>query len=121
MALILSNGFFCKDPIRKNYSGNTEEFFPIRWTVFWRLIAPAKAVHFTAPIRGIMTGFSSECILVKECVHLKKQEGFQNTAANTTAGQIDSIAMKTGRQFAWNTADSLSASRKPKESGNEVF
>ena len=87
----------------------------------WRLIAPAKAVHFTAPIRGIMTGFSSECILVKECVHLKKQEGFQNTAANTTAGQIDSIAMKTGRQFAWNTADSLSASRKPKESGNEVF
>lgn len=54
-------------------------------------------------------------------VNTKKREGFNRMICDALAGKIDLIVTKSVSRFARNTVDSLTAVRKLKEHGTEVY
>lgn len=54
-------------------------------------------------------------------VNTKRRDGFNRMVADALAGKIDLIVTKSVSRFARNTVDSLTAVRKLKEHGTEVY
>ena len=69
-------------------------------------------------------GWEFACIYTDEGItatNTKKRDGFNRMIEDALAGKIDLIVTKSVSRFARNTVDSLSAVRKLKEAGVEVY